>query len=144
MRAHFDLEYSLNNDTLAIRPTRNGRLKDLVLTTVDDSERVWVFRNAVMWTDDDGDERIDHITRGVVNGTFEQGREFLVMCKEVGFVALCSGFFVPFSNGQKRIGKFGSGDKAEPCNDFYEDELKLVRWDLPSRDRLSELAGQGQ
>ena len=133
---NFDLEYCQNNCTIAIRPSRTGRLKGLVRTTADDTDRVWVFKSVESYTDDDGDERIDHGTLGLVSGYFSDGGKFLHMCRELGLVVQSSGFFVPFSNGKHRYGTVGHGDEAGPTSEYYESELKMARWDLPTRDQL--------
>lgn len=138
MRPNFDLEYDQNNGVLAIRPSRNGRLKSLIKSTTDGSDRVWVFKDVGTWRDEHGDERIDHRARGVVNGTYEEGQTFLAMCTLLGLVVESGGFFVPFSNGQRRHGTFGDG---KPFADYYESELKLMRWDLPTREQLKKLLG---
>lgn len=130
-----DLVYEQNNGVIAVMPTDNGRLAGLVKKTNAGDDRVWVFRDTHIWHDDDGDERIDHHARGVVCGTFAEGRAFLNTCNGLGLSFRC-GLFVPFSNGQHRYGRFSDG---EPANDWSEDELKLMRWDLPTEEQLKAL-----
>lgn len=138
MRIDTDLLYCINNGTLAIQPTSTGRLAALVRTVHGTNyERVWVFGDADPWTHPEtGFEFVDHHRRGVMVGTWKQGQEFLAVCKELGLVVSSGGLFVPFSNGQYRFGKFGDGAEM---SDYAEDELRLARWDLPTRDELVAL-----
>ena len=139
-----DLEYGSNNGTIAIRPSRNGRLSKLVKTmklAKDDytceEERVWVFRDPYVYSDKNGNERINHITRGVVCGTYKQGELFMEMAKNLGLDVQYRGLFVPFSNGQPRLGHFSEDKK--PFADYSENELAHMRWDLPTKEELTAL-----
>lgn len=137
MHQNPDIQYFQNNGVLAVRPGKTGRLSHLVRQTRKGDERVWVFADSCLYKDDDGDEHIDHRERGVVCGTYNEGQQFLAMCRELGFTVQSVGFFVPFSNGQRRHAPDPRGG-PDMC-DWPEDELKLMRWDLPSRTDL-ELA----
>lgn len=128
-----DVVYDQNNGVIAVKPTATGRLAKLVRRTADGSERVWVFADLDTWTDVYGNERIDHRRRGVTNGTHYDGRLFLDICGELGLKVQSQGFFVPFSNSQRRHGQFRDG---APTADYTEEELRLTRWDLPSRADL--------
>lgn len=139
-----DVEYNQNNATLVVRPSRTGRLKGLAKTTVAGVERVWVFMDALIATDEDGDELIDHHARGVVVGSLEQGRDFLDVCRELGLVVQNSISYVPFSNGECCYGEvygvpFPRGvmtRESRNVSEFFKHELKMMRWDLPTRGQL--------
>jgi hypothetical protein len=133
-----DLEYFQNNGVIAIRPTQGGRLACLRKQTKGSKDRVWVFADATIWHDDDGDERINHHRRGVVCGTYAQGHAFIETCRELGLSVVSSGFYVPFSRGELRYGRWGDGT---PVSDYDADELKRMRWDLPSKALLKEILG---
>jgi len=132
---HGDLRYDLNNDTLAIRPSVAGRLSGLVKMTVAGDERVWTFADDHVWKDANGDERLEHHRKGVVCGTYKQGKAFMAMCEELG-LTLDYGLFVPFSNGQRAHGRLTWPEPDEPTSDYLAAELKLMRWDLPTREEL--------
>ena len=140
-----DLEFCQNNRTLAIRPGQGGRLSHLVRfinnsdELKDNSQRSWIFKDPDVYTDSDGNERIDHITRGVTCGFLKQGYEFLQICKDVGLFAREKDFFVPFSNVQKSSGIFAylhPDRKEEVKPEFSQTDLVLMRWDLPTGNQL--------
>ncbi|MBI4132995.1 hypothetical protein HY478_00105 [Candidatus Uhrbacteria bacterium] len=128
-----DVVYNQNNGTLAVWPTHTGRLAQFEKRTKGDEERSWVFADAHPFIDDDGYERIDHITRGVVCGTLAEGYAFLDQCRELGFTVQSGGGFVPFSNSQRRHATDATG---KPMSDYPETELRLMRWDLPTQADL--------
>ena len=76
-------------------------------------------------------------------GTYEEGRKFLDMCAELGLTVQSVGRFVPFSNGKNGTGSFADAvfknGRFNP--DYLEDELKLMRWDLPTREELERMIG---
>ncbi len=142
-RIRGELHFWNNNRVLAIVPTRFGRLYRLFTFTSDDEEKPWVFSDPRTWIDPEtGDEMVDHHHRGVMNGTLQEGKDFLEMCRQLGIDVREASLDVPFSNGQKRRGRFYAGkfyhrgefrqgsDKG--FNDFPRDELRRVRLDLPS------------
>lgn len=129
-----DLEYSNNNGVVAIKPTPTGKLRGLVLRTFSArDERVWIFMDYHTFQDDNGDLRLDHKSRGVSCGTYNDGERFLDLCRKLGLVVSATGFFVPFSNGQRRLVIDRTG---KPMADYTETELKLMRWDLPTESQL--------
>ncbi|MFH0831192.1 MAG: hypothetical protein V1895_03995 [Parcubacteria group bacterium] len=132
-----DLICGSNNGVLAIAPTKSGRLARLVKKTKAGRERVWTFSKPHVWEDEDGDERIDHKDRGALTGNSADGQAFLMLCYDLGIRANYSGLYVPFSNGMRRYGRFEEDDK--PTNDYTESELKLARWDLPTRQQLEDI-----
>lgn len=149
MDQNCDLEYYQNNGVIAVRPSETGCLVSLVKKTRDGQQRVWVFCIDSMWIDEDGDERLNHHRKGVSNGTYREGGAFLEMCRELGLSVESHGFFVPFSNGESRRALTGQvGSKYErslttdgkSLSDYDEGELKLARWDLPTREELAILA----
>lgn len=139
-----DIVYDHNNGTIAINPTRSGLLAKLVLTyntpekdSRDGNERVWVFANFGVWKDDDGNEYVDHHTRGLTCGNYDDGRVFLAMCRRIGLNVQRRGMFVPLSNGQRRHSRFDDGEWSA---DYTDDEWVCVRWDLPSEQTLRDTA----
>lgn len=139
-----DVNYDQNNGTIAIEPTRSGLLAAMVLTYRNpdedgrnDNRRVWVFTDPYVWTDENGNERIDHHTCGLTCGSHQDGHYFLEMCRKIGLNVRRDGMFVPLSNGQRRYGHFHDN---KPFNDYGEDEQVCVRWDLPNEQELRDTA----
>jgi hypothetical protein len=139
MRSVYDFEVCSNNGTLALRPDPSGRFKGLMKTLLDGQQRCWVFGDVQTWTDENGVERFDHHRRGVLVGTLSQWEGFFEMCHKLGVQIGNIGFFVPFSNGQHRAGKFGYDGKGEAFSDYTEEELRLARIDLPTESELKVL-----
>ncbi len=134
-----EVEYDQNNGTLAVRPAATGRLKSLIKQASGGYDRTWVFKDVPVYRDNDGDERICHHLRGVVVGTYDEGMKFLAMCKEIGLIVTNAGMFVPFSNGERREGSSLRPKYEYNMTDFQECELKVMRWDLPTRAQLLEI-----
>lgn len=132
-----DVEYCQNNGIICFRPTPTGRLGSLVKLTKSNEPRVWSFGDSTLWTDANGDERIDHIMRGALCGSYQAGNDFQATCHELGLTMQSAGFFVPFSNGRYRNATFNKD--GAPTADFPEEELRLMRWDLPTQQQLMEL-----
>lgn len=134
MRA--DVVYDSNNGVLAVKPTQTGRLRHLVSKTTEEHERVWTFTDPHTYVDAKGNARISHHVRGVSSGTWKQGHDLLEYWeKKCGLVVAHAGFFVPFSNGERRYGQDRAGN---PICDYNDDELELLRLDnLPSDAEIS-------
>ena len=137
-----DLVYASNNGTLFIVPTQNGRLGHLSICTKIVGERKqpqkiekgWVFGDYTF-----GDE-IDWCRRGVVSGTSSEGSEFIEKCRRIGLIVKHDGRFVPFSNGQRRYGRFEAHMGVSlPFADYDEYEYSCCRVDLPKIDELEVL-----
>lgn len=145
-----DIEYDQNNGVIAIQPTKNGKLSRLVketngvMASKSPEERCWVFADSYVYTDEAGEERIDHRRRGVVCGTYADGQAFLKMCSEIGLNVRSGGLFVPFSNGQRRNAHVlrPTPYTHEYMSDYPEEELRLMRWDLPSREDLMKIIAE--
>lgn len=141
MRNIFDLEYCINNGVLSIRPSRLGHLASLCLTTKRGVERAWTFGDVRTYKDADGDERIFHNLRGALNGTVQEGRDFMEMCKDLGLIVQAGSFGVPFSNGPDVYGHLSNGHGVTvKMDDYSPEELKMMRWDLPTRTQIAALA----
>ncbi|MEI7741721.1 MAG: hypothetical protein WCJ29_04405 [bacterium] len=139
-----DIEYCQNNGTLAIFPTTNGRLQEFVKQTKAGVYRVWSFADTPSFKNDDGDECVDHIMRGVLNGSYAAGREFLAACERLGFRVQSGNCFVPFSNGRRCCGSVHYGNVERPISDFMASELVIARDDLPSLELLAQMAEQDE
>ncbi|GEM_PF-3843894 len=130
-----DVICSQNNGVLAVKPTPTGKLRSLVLLVQSTrDERVWVFLDPTTFEDNNGgDLRVDHKMRGVSSGTHYDGMKFIALCRKLGLLVTYEGFFVPFSNGQRRCATDRHG---QPMADYSEEELKRMRWDLPNEADL--------
>lgn len=135
MRPNSDLEIAKNNCVVAVRPSRNGRLKNMVQERKDGLERVWVFCDQEPWKDKDGDERIDHQRRGLMCGDLKQFELFTRIIIALGLLPRSTGFYVPCSNEREFIGQTLDG---KPLADFPESDQKMVRIDLPTAEDLLE------
>ena len=133
----FDVGYYQNNGTLAIFLGRNGTLAKISrVTKKGEEDCLFIFQDLESYTDEDGYEVIDHVTRGVLVGSFQDGKDFLDMCRELGLIVKSRSVFVPFSNGRHVSGQIGCGGEVRHTADYFQSELRLMRWDLPSRARL--------
>ena len=140
LREPCDLSHCYNNGVLSVLPSGVGALKSLSRKTQDGTGRSWNFADVNTWTDDDGDERLDHRLRGLLNGSHEDGQKFLQMCRSLGLVVMQESFMVPFSNGPLLTGTVGNNvhGKCE-VNEYTLRELKMARADLPTRDQMAAL-----
>lgn len=120
-----DIEYSNNNQVIAIRPTQTGCLKDLVSLTTDANQRLWIFSDVPEWTDSQDNKIIDYQMRGVIVGNYDAGRDFINACHDAGLQCKNTNFSVPFSNG-----KFDST--------WHPGEIRLIRIDLPTIEQIKE------
>ena len=143
MRGNTDLVYCQNNGTIAVKPTPSGRLVSLIKKTMNGEDRVWVFKDASVHTDPLGNEVVDRVIRGVVCGSYKDGSRFLDLCRDSGLIVESGGFVVPFSNGTRvtaDVGSHCSGQTREKyLYDWSQDEVVLMRWDLPAAEDLSDL-----
>lgn len=140
-----DLEYGVAHDkaTLAIRPTIHGHLHTLVQRVVDGRERCWVYGSVGGWRDTAGNERFDHIRRGILCGTYTQGMDVLTRCASSGLIVRQSSFYVPCAAGKERSGRFRKrrfGPKGGVFADYHEDDLTLVRSDGRNFDEFWQIA----
>jgi hypothetical protein len=142
-----DIYYAQNNGVRAFWPTRNGKLGILVSKTRSGVERCWVFADATWFADEDGDEIVDHHTRGAVCGSFDDSGHFIQKCRELGLVVGNAGYsgngvgYVPLSNGQRAHGTMNEPSptgsyQPRPASDWSRMELKRVLVDLPTEEWL--------
>lgn len=133
-----DLEFYTNNGTLALRVAATGRLKNIMHTLHDGTEKCWIFRQHTTWIDRETSESVfDHKTRGLTVGTWDEGMAFLEACESAGLRVNYSGFFVPISNGQRQYGKF---EDRTPFCDYDRCEILRVRIDTPTVERFKRIA----
>lgn len=133
-----DIEFHRHNGVLAIRPGPTGRLRSLVKLTKEDEgerprQRVWLFANAHVSAGLRGNERIDHVMRGVICGSLQEGLEFLERCRtreELEVVDV--GMRVPCSNGYAFESRCTLDRFVQIVQDFTLLELEMVRWDFPN------------
>lgn len=132
-----DIEIDNNNGVTAVAVVRNGRLASLIKETCDHKVQVWLFSNVAEVEDDTGFSVVDHITRGVMTGNRDDLAQFLKLCERLGVKIRRGSLYVPCSNGHLRHGifrdRFGSGDRF---SDFTDEELRMVRVDLPTEQQL--------
>ena len=141
-----DIVYYVNNGVMAVKPVLGSRLDKLVRRAKSEEklspwqlEQAWIFADPTTWRDAYGNDRTDHRQRGVVCGTYNEGHEFLDLCRRIGLRVEHGDLFVPCSNGQYRHGSFVDGAAFE---DYPEHELRLVRYDLPTEVTLRELLAE--
>jgi hypothetical protein len=133
-----DFITSSNNGVVTFRPGENGRFSDMCLTVNSDPKtpRVWVFCTAGTHTNKDGDEITDHQRRGISVGTNDDWREYKKMLKSMGISVQHDGGFVPFSNGP---GVWGTSRGGKPMADYARRELRMARFDLPTKVQLEAI-----
>jgi hypothetical protein len=130
-----DLVTGYNNGTMALQPVEGGRLSHLVKKNPDGTEKCWVFGDVseYKWGNV---ETFDHVRRGVLAGTLEEGRRIIKDAEALG-LKVNHGMYVPFSNGQTvsakieyAIGKRGDNEPRDYLSDYEMFDLGLARVDV--------------
>lgn len=103
----------------------------LVFTFVKREETVWVFGD---WKF--GDNDVDEIRAQVMHGTYQDGNDFLKMCRELG-LTMEDGGYVPFSNGHLDERLDGSGRKYLGYSDY--DLAMRKESNPPTKEELAKI-----
>ncbi|MFH0857523.1 MAG: hypothetical protein V1848_02120 [Candidatus Magasanikbacteria bacterium] len=127
-----DFGYDGNNGTLVVFPLETGSFADMVRKTSDNLPTMWVFKDTQSWMDDHMNKVFDYMTRGVVSGSFQDGRNLIDELKKLGYIVEYTGVFVPFSNGKHEVYlRAYPKDDSQRIETYTERELRMARIDLP-------------
>ena len=137
VRMSADIELSENNGVYAIRPTKDGRLKNLVEMSRRGEPKAWVFANFHPYDDPDPEVTYRNDGRDFLAGSTRELKPFLDLCRKCGLDVDADDrcFFVPMSNGTSLLeGRPVAGEKV--VRGYSESEINCIAGKLPTEEVL--------